>query len=177
MAELSTYDGEAGADQLDAVLPIYAACYAEPPYLEGPDDVADFAEQWPWCVSRAGFRLVTADVDGHTIGFAFGFTLPPDTGWWSGLLDPADPALTTEQPGRTFALIELAVLAAHRKRGIGRALHDQVLRDRAEHRVTLTVRPEATAAVEMYRAWDYTPVGRTRPAPGLPVYLAMLRAI
>lgn len=176
-ATLITYDSSEGADQLRGVLPVYAACYAEPPYLEGPDDFADFADRWPWYVARPGFRLVTAEAAGRTIGFAFGFQLTPDTGWWSGMLDLVDPETVTEHEGRTFAVIELAVLASHRKQGIGRALHDQLLRDRAEERVTLTVRPEAAAVVAMYDAWGYAPVGRNRPGEGLPVYVTMLREL
>lgn len=177
MAELTTHDGAAATDQRDAVLPIYAACYSEPPYLEGPDDFADFADRWPAYVSQPGFRLVTATIDGETVGFAFGYQLNSDTRWWLGLLDPVDAVTTAEHAGRTFAVIELAVLASLRKQGIGRALHDELLRDRPEERVTLTVRPEATAAVAMYRAWGYTPVGRNRPGEGQPVYLTMLRPL
>lgn len=176
-ATLTTRDGVAATDQLDAVLPIYAAAYAEPPYLEGPEDVADFANRWPAYTSRPGFRLVTANIDGRTVGFAFGYQLTPDTAWWSGMLDPVDPGTTSEHAGRTFVVLELAVLAQHRKQGIGRALHGELLRERAEERVTLTVRPEAIAVVAMYRAWGYAAVGRNRPGDGLPIYLTMVREL
>ncbi|MET9143338.1 hypothetical protein [Streptomyces sp. NPDC004042] len=40
------YEGTAAAGQLDAFLSAYAEVYAEPPYLEGPRDVAEFVEHY-----------------------------------------------------------------------------------------------------------------------------------
>lgn len=172
---LTTYDGEAARDMLPTVRQIYAEAYAEPPYNEGPEDVAEFADAWPWYIERPGFRLVVAELDGAPVGFTFGFQLTPETGWWDGFLDPVDVETAREWDGRTFAIIELAVAGQHRHRGIAHHLHEALLSDRPERRVTLTVRPEAEAVTAMYRHWGYEAVGRRRPGPTKPVYVTMLR--
>lgn len=160
---------------LNVIEPLYAEIYAEPPYREGPADVADFARQWPDRTRQPGFRLTVAHADGQPAGFAFGHRLRPDTDWWHGLLDPLPAHLTDEHDGRTFAVIEIAVRAPVRRRHIGAALHTALLAGRDEQRVTLLCRPEARPARAAYTAWGYHPLGRLRPRPDAPVYLAMIR--
>jgi ribosomal protein S18 acetylase RimI-like enzyme len=161
---------------VELVLPVYAEVYAEPPYLEGPAEVEDFARSWPGRVAAPGFRLVTAAEDGHVVGFSFGHQLTAGTRWWAGALEPLDVDID-EWPGRTFAVIELAVLAGHRRRGLGRRLHEQLLADVEAERATLAVRPEPEVAHAraMYEQWGYRRVGQMRPAPGLPAYDVMVR--
>lgn len=174
---IAVYHADPDERLLRSVLPIYAEVYAEPPYREGPAEVRDFAGSWPKRASRPGFRLVLATATSTPVGFSFGYRLPADTGWWEGQLDPLPQQVTREYEGRTFAVIELAVLAPYRRHGIGRALHQTLLGDRSEERVTLLTRPEPEAhpAQAAYASWSYRPLGRLRPFPGAPVYLAMLR--
>jgi hypothetical protein len=54
------YDGEAARDHLDVVRELYAEVYAEPPYREGPEDVAGFAADWPRRVGQPGVRWSSA---------------------------------------------------------------------------------------------------------------------
>lgn len=170
------YDGAEACPLLPDVEPVYAEVYAEPPYLEGPSDVADFVAGWPRRCSYPGFRLVVARDQDTPEGFTFGHPLPDGTGWWSGLLDPAGDGVTAEWPGRTFAIIELAVRATARRSGVARDLVAHLLEGRTEERVTLLVRPEAEAepARAAYRSWGYEVVGQLRPYEGAPVYDAML---
>lgn len=173
-----TFEGDAAAGQLPAVLPIYAEVYAEPPYLEGPDDVADFVAGWPRRSGIPGFRLVLT-YDGDTaVGMAFGHPLPDGTRWWSGLLEDTGFD-TAEWPGRTFAVIELAVLKPYRGQGAGRRLHELLLEGRSGERVTLLVRPEVEArpARALYERLGYQRVGPVRPYDGAPVYNAMWRPL
>lgn len=172
--ELATYTA-ADEPPVELVLPVYAEVYAEPPYLEGPADVDAFARSWPARVTAPGFRLVIARDEGAVVGFAFGHGLRPDTGWWSGALEPLDVD-TVERPGRTFAVIELAVVADRRRQGLGRRLHAQLLADVEAERVTLAVRPEPETAHAraMYERWGYRTVGQVRPGPELPVYDVMV---
>jgi GNAT superfamily N-acetyltransferase len=172
--ELATYS--AGDDpSVDLVLPIYAEVYSEPPYLEGPAEVDDFARSWPSRVAAPGFRLVTATLAGEVVGFSFGHGLTAGTRWWSGALGPLEVD-TEEWPGRTFAVIELAVAAGRRRQGIAGQLHEQLLAGVDVERFTLAVRPEPEVAHARaaYRRWGYRKVGQVRPAPGLPVYDVMV---
>ena len=96
--------------------------------------------------------------------------LQPSTSWWKDLTTPLPAEVTTEHPGRTFALTELLVRASWRRQGIGRSLHDLILGGRPEERATLVVPPGATAAQQAFREWGWSRVARTRgPDPGSPV--------
>lgn len=218
-----TYEGAAAAEQLPAVLPIYREVYAEPPYGEGPEDVAGFVKGWPRRAAAPRFRLVLAYDGDAAVGMTFGHQLPDGTGWWSGLLedtarseledalkrsikldrasdaieagmDPVDALAELEEdddtdppgmrdfdvaewPGRTFAVIELAVVKPYRGLGVGHRMHDLLLEGRGEERVTLLVRPEPEArpAQAMYEHLGYQRAGAVRPYDGAPVYDAMIR--
>lgn len=84
---------------------------------------------FPRHAGRAGFRLVAAeDWEGDLVGFAYGYLGAPGQ-WWH---DVVARALSREArrrwlaPGH-FELAELHVAPDHRLRGIGGALHDEVL--------------------------------------------------
>jgi ribosomal protein S18 acetylase RimI-like enzyme len=177
VSALRIHDGDQDQGLLQVVQPLYAEVYAEPPYLEGPAEVADFAGGWARRAQQPGFRLVVAFAGDEPVGFSFGHRLRPDSAWWDGLLSPAPDEVTSEHEGRTFAVIELAVRKAYRHRRIGGLLHWALLAGRSEDRVTLLVRPEATAAIAAYRSWGYEVVGRLRPFPDAPTYVAMLRSL
>ncbi|MEU3317113.1 GNAT family N-acetyltransferase [Streptomyces sp. NPDC006662] len=170
-----TTDRTEARHALDDLAPIYEAVFAEPPYLEGPRDVADFLQRYQHEHAVPGFRLVVArDDDGQAAGFAYGLPLSSTTGWWTGLLDAAPPPDFTREDGRrTFVVMELAVLAEHRGLGTGRALHTALLDGVTAERVTLTVRPDGPAAT-WYQHLGYTLVGHTRPSNGAPVYQSMV---
>jgi GNAT superfamily N-acetyltransferase len=56
---------------------------------------------------------------------------------------------------------ELLVRASWRRQGIGGALHDLILANRAEERATLTVLPAATPAQSAFQRWGWRKVART----------------
>ncbi|MFG3268494.1 GNAT family N-acetyltransferase [Streptomyces bobili] len=179
MAEVTyeRYEGPEAAGQLDAFLPAYEEVYADPPYCEGPSDVAEFIEHYRRQLdTRPGFRLVLARDAGEVVGFTYGYRLPADTGWWGNLLEPMPAEFARETGERTFAVIELAVRKPWRRRGIAAGLHALLLGGLAVERVTLTMRPEpeAAPAQSAYAAWDYRKVGESHPWPEAPVYDAMV---
>jgi len=90
-------------------------------------------------MKASGWDLVAAYQGDELVGYAYGFPLQPDTGWWNGLLTTLPDHEITETGHRTFALSELMVRVAWRGRGIGRALHDRLLSARREVRATLLV--------------------------------------
>lgn len=163
--------------QIDDIAPIYASAYAEAPYHEGPDDVAEFRAGWPRRVAQPSFRLVIARIQGEPAGFAFGHQLTTDTRWWDGMLDDVGADVVTEHPDRTFAVIELAVKRAMRRRGFAHELHTHLLAGLAEERATLLVRPDAEPARSAYLSWSYVVLGRLQPFPDGPVYNAMVREL
>jgi len=84
----------------------------------------------------------------------------PFAGDDQGVLDDVPPELLAETGERTFAVIELAVRAGHRRQGIGRSVLDALLADRSEERAALLVRPEADAAQAAYARWGWHRIGR-----------------
>ncbi|MFC5141018.1 GNAT family N-acetyltransferase [Actinomycetospora rhizophila] len=156
---------------------LYRLVYAEPPYSEGESDFRDFADSLPRRAKAPNFRLVIARESFRAVGFAMGHNLTPNTRWWQGAITTLPEDLTLEHDGRTFAVIELAVLAERRRQGYARALHAHLLADLREERVTLLVRPDATAARSTYEALGYEAVGQIRPFPDAPIYNAMVRQL
>ncbi|GGZ23156.1 hypothetical protein GCM10010387_15320 [Streptomyces inusitatus] len=162
--------------QLDAFLPAYEEIYAEPPYNEGPSDVAGFVGSYTVHAAQQGIRLVLARDGDDVVGFAYGYPLPSITGWWRNVDRPLSDDFMREDGIRTWAILELAVRAPWRRRGIARALHTYLLNGLDAERVTLTVRPEpeASPAQSAYAAWGYRSVGVARPWEDAPLYTAMV---
>jgi ribosomal protein S18 acetylase RimI-like enzyme len=162
-------DGAAAAEREDERLALAAEVYGR---------ASDGAAEKQARVRRRqpGFALAEARHGGYLVGYASGLPLRPSTSWWRGLTAPLPAALTTEHPGRTFALTELLVRASWRRQGIGRELHDRLLDGRAEERATLVVAPDAGAAQHAFRSWGWRKVGRVldQDAPVLDVLIADL---
>lgn len=157
-------DGTQAAAHADELL----ALRAEERY--GQDDDGSFAGRFRVLRRQPGFVLAEARHGGYLVGYAFGMPLRPSTSWWRQLTTPLPDEVTTERPGRTFALVELLVRASWRRQGIAGTLHDLIMSNRPEERVTLTVPPTATAAQYAFRKWGYRKVARTRDTePGAPV--------
>jgi len=128
---------------------------------------------------QPGFALAEARHGGYLVGYAAGLPLRPSTSWWRGLTTPLPADVTTEHPGRTFALTELAVRASWRRQGIGRQLHDLLLADRPEERATALVPPGASAAQRAFASWGWRKAARARDDggaddPDAPVFDVML---
>ncbi|WP_170180566.1 GNAT family N-acetyltransferase [Actinomadura pelletieri] len=117
-------------------------------------------------LASPGFEAVTARSEGALTGFVYGLPLPTRTAWWKGV-NPAPGAGFTDETGRrTFAVIDLAVRAVHRGRGVGRRLLDELLSGRAEERATLATVPEERQNQAMYQRWGWRYVGRVPGAEG-----------
>jgi GNAT superfamily N-acetyltransferase len=110
---------------------------------------------------QPGFVLAEARHGDYLVGFAAGMPLRPSTSWWKDLTNSLPSEVTTEHPGRTFALTELLVRASWRRQGIAGSLHDLLLDGRPEERATLAVPPGATAAQNAFRKWGWSRVART----------------
>lgn len=176
--EFQMIDGEQAAACLDELRALYAEVYAEPPYEWGDDHAALFAERFQVQRRQEGFALIEARHGADLAGFAFGVTLQPSTPWWHNLTTSLPAEVTTERPGRTFALVELLVRARWRRQGIAQAMHDLLLKDRPEERATLTVLPAATPAQDGYQKWGWHKVAQKRnPLPGSPLFDVLIRRL
>ena len=169
---VETYDGSAAA-LTDDLLAVYAAVYAEPPYRDGPADVAEFAAEWPELLDQPGFRLVVArTASGQLVGFALGHVVDQTSGWWAGIGPcPPDADLgRTADPvgsydGDSFGIAELGVHPAWRRRKLASRLHEALLAGRGEQRVVLWVRADAPTARATYAGWGYRLVGSVADRP------------
>jgi len=162
-------DGRQAAAHAGELQALHAEVYADPPYRQAAD-AARFAGRFRVQCRQPGFVLAEARHGGYLVGYASGMPLRPSTSWWRDLTTPLPAEVTTEHPGRTFALVELLVRASWRRQGIAQALHDLILANRPEERATLTILPAATPAQNAFQKWGWRKVARTRePGPGSPV--------
>jgi ribosomal protein S18 acetylase RimI-like enzyme len=156
-------DGSQAAAHEDDLLALHDEVYDQ------PGDAA-FARQFRVWRRQPGFVLAEARHGGYLVAYACGMPLRPSTSWWKDLTTPLPADVTTEHPGRTFALTGLLVRASWRRQSIARSLHDLILAGRPEERATLTVPPTATSAQHAFRRWGWQKVARTRSSdPGAPV--------
>jgi ribosomal protein S18 acetylase RimI-like enzyme len=171
---VQTYEGAATA-LTDDLRALYAAVYAEPPYRDGPAEVAEFVAEWRELSTQPGFRLVVARTAGQLVGFALGHLVDRASGWWEGIRaappggDTADPA-GFDDVGHSFGIAELGVHPAWRRRGLASRLHEALLAGRSEPQVVLWVRADAPAARATYARWGYRLRGFV---PDRPPYLVM----
>jgi GNAT superfamily N-acetyltransferase len=170
---LSGKQAAAHADELQA---LHAEVFSDLPY-ERADDAVVFAGRFKVQSRQPGFVLAEARHGGYLVGYASGMPLRPSTSWWRNLTTPLPEEVTTEHPGRTFAVTDLLVRAPWRRQGIGRALHDLMLTGRPEERATLTVLPAAAPAQQAFGSWGWRKVARTRVGPGSPVYDVLLTTL
>jgi GNAT superfamily N-acetyltransferase len=154
-------DGRQAAEHADELQALYGEVYAEPPYRRTPD-ASGFADRFRVQRRQPGFVLAEARSGDYLVGYAAGLPLRPSTSWWRDLTTSLPDAVTTEHPGRTFALTELLVRASWRRQGIGATLYELVVQGRREERATLVVSPAATAAQNAFAAWGWRKVARTR---------------
>ncbi|MGH3171878.1 MAG: GNAT family N-acetyltransferase [Trebonia sp.] len=127
---------------------------------------------------QPGFALAAGLHGGYLVGYACGMPLRPSTSWWRELTTPLPDDVTSEHPGRTFALTEILVRASWRRQGIGASLRHLLLGDRKEERATITVSPRAAAAQHAFRSWGWQRIGRTRGRdPGTPVLDVLVRTL
>lgn len=170
------WEGLECAAQLDVVLPMYKEVWVEPPYCEGIKEIADFVDRFAQEVRLPGARLVVARCGGLPVGYAFGYPLPPDTGWWKAMDEEMTAEFAVETGERTLGIVELAVRAVWRRQGVAARLHARLQEGLGIERVTLAMRPEPEAAPAhaAYAAWGYRQVGSWRPAEGEPASRIML---
>lgn len=122
----------------------------------------------PRHAARAGFRFSAAEEEGRMIGFSYGY-LGAAGQWWHDLVAAE---MTNEQEGRWlapghFEFVELHVRPEYRRRGLGGALHDELLRGLDSPTAVLSTQIDNTPALALYggRGWKVI-VSEMRFSPG-----------
>jgi GNAT superfamily N-acetyltransferase len=175
--DLTHYQAAKARDMVPLFLDLYADVYQVPPYRDDPFFAVDtYAKRLNAALDMVGFEIVTATQEGVLIGTGHGVTLPATVAWWQSI-EPAAPEYLRQaaHDGRMFWLRELMVREPYRKKGVGRAIHDELSAGRAEDFVTMTVIVDNEPARGAYLRWGYEVLGRIRHAPESPLYDAMFR--
>lgn len=162
------------AARADEFVAVTAEVYGAAPFGWTDERAARFADRFAVHLRQPGFVLAEARSGDYVVGYAFGLPLRPSTDWWRQLTTALSPATTTEHPGRTFALADLAVRAPWRRQRIGSTLHDLVLAHRPEERATAAVLTFATAAQSAALSWGWRKIAR-RQEPDEPVFDLLIR--
>ncbi|AVT40175.1 GNAT family N-acetyltransferase [Plantactinospora sp. BB1] len=147
-------DGPSATPLFPSLVELYSAVYAEPPYEEGPDEVAGFAARLPEESSRPGFTLVAAEDGPDLIGAAYGWTMSPGVWWSRADTAPAPEILSAAK----LAVMEWIVHPDHRRRGIGAELMRRLLVGRPEAWATLASDPRSLAR-RLYEQAGWRKVG------------------
>lgn len=158
MVAYEVLDGAGARPLLPAMVDLYAVVYAEPPYLEGADDVARYADKLPEEFTLPGFSLVAAYDRDRLVGVAYGWTMAAGR-WWRNAREQPPDLVAAEK----FAVIEWQVHPDHRGQRIGARLMLLLLDGRPEPWATLASNP-ASAARRMYGRAGWKQVGTTKPA-------------
>jgi ribosomal protein S18 acetylase RimI-like enzyme len=151
---------------MDELRDAYADAYGVVPGEDIGVKSAAFRDRATRALGAKNYDLVTAHADGRLVGFAFGYSLRPDRGWWDGLRPEPPEGFADETDGRTVVLAEIEVRRAWQGKGIGRALHDAFLAGREEERATLSTGPQADAARALYERWGWHRAGTVPGKPG-----------
>jgi GNAT superfamily N-acetyltransferase len=174
---VETGGAELARPLLNPICNLYDGAFSAPPFFWREDESELHRQRLLRLLDDSTFGIAVAQTADELVGFAYGFTVPPDTARWSNLVEPAEPTLTAEWPGRTFLLFDYAVQASWRGRGIGRRLHDTLMGSRNEERATLTVQPTAIDTKRIYEHWGWWQVGQVEggPTSAAPVFDVYLR--
>ncbi|MEV4829118.1 GNAT family N-acetyltransferase [Micromonospora sp. NPDC049257] len=171
--QLRHYDADQAQRIVDDLVALYLAVYPDGGEFHGEDR---YRRQLGGHMQASGWDLVTATTKGELIGYAYGFPLSAQTRWWAGIQQPVPAGFTEENGLRTFALSELLVHPAWQHRSIGRALHDELVNNRAEDRSTLLADPDNLVAQAAYRSWGWQKIARLQPSwNGAPLYDVLVR--
>lgn len=163
---LTPHSATEAALLMNELCEVYADAYGAVPGEDTHEKSGAFRERATGALGATRYSLETAQVDGQLVGFAFGYSLRRERGWWDGL-SPEPPEGFTEETGdRTVVLAEIEVRRAWQGRGIGRAVHDAFLSGRSEQRATLASNPHAKEIHALYERWGWQKMGIVPGKPG-----------
>jgi GNAT superfamily N-acetyltransferase len=154
------------AQLMDELCDTYADAYGAVPGEDTREKSGAFRDRATEALQAVNYSLVTAHVGDQLVGFAFGYSLRPERGWWDGLQPSPPEGFTVETGSRTVVLAEIEVRRAWQGKGIGRMVHDAFLSRRTEERATLASNPKATEMHAFYERWGWRKMGTVPGKPG-----------
>ncbi|MGY0021095.1 GNAT family N-acetyltransferase [Streptomyces sp. cg35] len=142
--------------QREAIADVYVTAYRGAAGAEYRDRTR-FLRRYEQHVRHDGFEMAVADAPG-LVGCAYGYRLDRDGAWWGDF--PVEVTPQTEEltaSGRVFALTELMVLPAFRRRGVATRLGELLLARLPQELVVAGIdRDKASAGIgELLRAWGW----------------------
>jgi ribosomal protein S18 acetylase RimI-like enzyme len=157
-ADVQLYGPEAARELADRIWPCYQAAFGD----------FDHRETWrrelfERHAARAGYRLAVALDDRTVAGFAWGYIGECGQYWTDLVCDVLPSDVTDEWVGGHFEFVELAVLPAYRRRGLGSRLHDTLLAGVSRRCLLSTADDPADAAVRLYRDRGWQKLGVLTP--------------
>ncbi|WP_328666587.1 GNAT family N-acetyltransferase [Streptomyces sp. NBC_00322] len=144
--------------QRESVADVYVETYRA---FSGAEfhDRQEFLRRFAEDVQRPGFDMVVTGV-ARLAGCAYGFRLDREGGWWQGFrgeLPHEVEELTAS--GQGFALAELMVVPAQRRRGVATALVRRLLERSDTALVTVLLEPTDVPARSAFQSWGWTRIG------------------
>jgi len=146
---------------------LYDQVFSHPPFEWHEEDSEAHRRDFDELLREDTFSVVVGLFRGQLISFAYGYALPVDHRWWTDFSDDLPLDFVLEYPGRTFALIDLAVSEGCRGRGWGSRVVSRLLDGRGEERAVLSVQSAAVDTKSIYRHWGWRRVGRKGPIEGV----------
>jgi ribosomal protein S18 acetylase RimI-like enzyme len=149
---------EAASGFADRVWPCYQAAFG---------DFGDF-ETWRRNLfdrhaARDGYRLAVAQDGGVVAGFAWGYRGQRGQYWTDLVCEVLPRDVIDAWVGGHFEFVELAVLADHRRQGLGLRLHDALLTGVSQRCLLSTADDPADPAVRLYQRRGWHKLGVLRP--------------
>jgi ribosomal protein S18 acetylase RimI-like enzyme len=131
-------------------------------------------------VNGPEYKMVTAWSGDKLVAFIYGCNLFANTKWWTNSESPLPESYFKEDNRRTLAIFDLLVKREWRSKGIASLLHNKMLEDRRQERVTLLSSEEQQPAYSMWKKWGYQIIGHIRPeedGPTLDVFMRQLTKV
>ncbi len=163
---LAHHTGIEAAKLMDELCDVYADAYGAVPGEDTQEKSSAFRDRATAALRGLNYSLVTARVGEQLVGFAFGYSLRPERGWWDGLKPEPPQGFTEETGSRTVVLSEIEVRRDWQGKGIGRTVHDTFLSQRSEERATLASNPKAADTHSLYEHWGWQRMGIVPGKPG-----------
>ena len=143
----------------EQILSVYAASHAE---LIGKPwwSPQEFWDRLTTIYAKTpDFDLVTGWDNGVAVGYAFGS--PSDGQVHQSSVEGLYPDL--KPAGSVYLFREFAVHPKFQRRGFGRRIHDELLRERPEKAALLLVRQDNVPAQAAYASWGWSKGGTKKP--------------